>query len=79
MRNTKWIFKSEEFKSKEICVDKDIEQILYNRGVETKEEVEFFIDGTLEDLMNPSHLEDVDKAVERILEAKEKGETVWIY
>ncbi|MGL5357074.1 MAG: single-stranded-DNA-specific exonuclease RecJ, partial [Cetobacterium sp.] len=67
MRNTKWIFKSEEFESKEICVDKDIEQILYNRGIETKEEVEFFIDGTLEDLMNPSHLEDVDKAVERIL------------
>ncbi|MGL4998298.1 MAG: single-stranded-DNA-specific exonuclease RecJ [Cetobacterium sp.] len=79
MRNTKWLFKSEEFKSENRYIDKDIEQILYNRGVESKEEVDFFINGTLENLMNPSDLADVDKAVQRIIEAKEKKETVWIY
>lgn len=79
MRNTKWIFKSEKFKGKNNDIDKEIEQILYNRGIETKEEIEFFINGTLENLMNPSHLADIDKGVERVLKAKENNETIWIY
>ncbi|MGL5543838.1 MAG: single-stranded-DNA-specific exonuclease RecJ, partial [Cetobacterium sp.] len=79
MRNTKWIYKSEEFEKQNTDIDKDIEQILYNRGVVSKEEIDFFIDGTLENLMNPSDLMDVDKGVKRILEAKEKKESVWIY
>lgn len=79
MRNTKWIYKSEEFEKQNTYIDKDIEQILYNRGVVSKEEIDFFIDGTLENLMNPSDLMDVDKGVKRILEAKEKKESVWIY
>lgn len=79
MRNTKWIFKSENFKSGNNNIDKEIEQILYNRGIQSKDEVEFFINGTLENLMNPSDLSDVDKGVERILKAKENNETIWIY
>ncbi|MGL5662183.1 MAG: single-stranded-DNA-specific exonuclease RecJ, partial [Cetobacterium sp.] len=79
MRNTKWIFKSEKFKSINDNLDNEIEQILYNRGIESKDEVEFFINGTLENLMNPSDLSDVDKGVERILKAKENNETIWIY
>lgn len=79
MRNTKWIFKSENFKSVNSNIDKEIEQILFNRGIESKDEVEFFINGTLENLMNPSLLSDVDKGVERILKAKENNETIWIY
>ncbi|MGL5571460.1 single-stranded-DNA-specific exonuclease RecJ [Cetobacterium sp.] len=79
MRNTKWIFKSEKFRSINDNLDKEIEQILYNRGIESKDEVEFFINGTLEKLMNPSDLSDVDKGVERILKAKENNETIWIY
>ncbi|MEG2346598.1 MAG: single-stranded-DNA-specific exonuclease RecJ [Cetobacterium somerae] len=79
MRNTKWIFKSENFKSGNNNIDKEIEQILYNRGIQSKDEVEFFINGTLENLMNPSDLSDVDKGVERILKAKGNNETIWIY
>ena len=79
MRNTKWIFKSENFKSINSNIDKEIEQILFNRGIESKDEVEFFINGTLENLMNPSLLSDVDKGVKRILKAKENNETIWIY
>ncbi|MGL4509968.1 single-stranded-DNA-specific exonuclease RecJ [Cetobacterium sp.] len=79
MRNTKWIFKSEKFRSINDNLDKEIEQILYNRGIESKDEVEFFINGTLENLMNPSDLSDVDKGVERVLKAKENNETIWIY
>lgn len=79
MRNTKWIFKSEKFKSENNNIDKEIEQILHNRGIETKDEIEFFINGTLENLMNPSLLSDVDKGVERILQAKKNNEVIWIY
>ncbi|MDX8336215.1 single-stranded-DNA-specific exonuclease RecJ [Candidatus Cetobacterium colombiensis] len=79
MRNTKWIYKSEEFKQKNESLDKDLEQILYNRGITSKEEIEIFLNGNLENLVNPSYLSDLDKAVERILEAKIKSENVWIY
>ncbi|MGL5701846.1 MAG: single-stranded-DNA-specific exonuclease RecJ, partial [Cetobacterium sp.] len=79
MRNTKWIYKSEEFKKRNTLIDKDIEQILYNRGVVSEEEINFFIDGTLENLMNPSELAGVDTGVKRILEAKSKNESIWIY
>ncbi|MGL5202073.1 single-stranded-DNA-specific exonuclease RecJ [Cetobacterium sp.] len=79
MRNTKWIYKSEEFKKRNTLIDKDIEQILYNRGVVSEEEINFFIDGTLENLMNPSDLAGVDTGVKRILEAKSKNESIWIY
>ena len=79
MRNTKWIFKSENFKNGNNNIDKEIEQILYNRGIQSKDEVEFFINGTLENLIKPSDLSDVDKGVERILKAKENNETIWIY
>lgn len=79
MRNTKWLFKSEEFKRTHEDIDRDIEQILYNRGIISKEEIDLFIDGTLEHLMNPSDLKDIDKGVERVLRAKERGENIWIY
>ncbi|MGL5378155.1 MAG: single-stranded-DNA-specific exonuclease RecJ [Cetobacterium sp.] len=79
MRNTKWLFKKEKLVKKDVYIDSDIEQILYNRGLESKEEIDLFVSGTLENLMNPSQLSDVDKAVERILKAKMNNENVWIY
>ncbi|MCQ8212571.1 single-stranded-DNA-specific exonuclease RecJ [Cetobacterium somerae] len=79
MRNTKWLLKSQEFKRKYEEIDRDIEQILYNRGIVSKEEIELFINGNLENLMNPSDLKDIDEGVERILKAKEKNEKIWIY
>ena len=79
MRNTKWLFKSQEFESKNENIDKDIEQILFNRGIISKNDIELFINGTLENLMNPSELSDVDKGVERIIEAKKRNESIWIY
>ncbi|MGL5797208.1 MAG: DHH family phosphoesterase, partial [Cetobacterium sp.] len=79
MRNTKWLFKKEKLVKKDVLIDIDIEQILYNRGLESEEEIDLFLNGTLENLMNPSQLSDVDKAIERILEAKMNNESVWIY
>lgn len=79
MRNTRWVYKSEDFVPNGIELDKDIVQILYNRGVTEREEIDFFINGTLENLMNPSEFSDVDRAVDRILMAKSKNQSVWIY
>ena len=47
MRNTKWVFKSENFERRNENIDKEIEQILHNRGIESRDEIEFFINGTL--------------------------------
>lgn len=79
MRNTKWIFKSQEFKSRNENLDKDVEQILFNREITLKNDIELFLNGTLENLMNPNDLKDVDVGVQRILQAKEKNENIWIY
>nr|WP_307775013.1 single-stranded-DNA-specific exonuclease RecJ [uncultured Cetobacterium sp.] len=79
MRNTKWIYKTDDDIENELGLDKDIEKILFNRGIVDEKEAEIFINGNLENLMNPSDLSDVDKGVERLLLAKEKNEKVWIY
>ena len=79
MRNTKWIYKSEHFIPNNLEIDSDVEQILSNRNINTEEEIEIFLNGTVENLVNPSDLADVDKAVNRILEAIEKKENIWIY
>lgn len=78
MRNTRWIYKSNEFNI-ESELDTNIAQILYNREIRSEKEIDIFINGTLENLVNPSEFSDVDRAVERLLEAKEKNQNVWIY
>lgn len=79
MRNTKWIYKFEDKNIDLVDYDKDILAILSNRGISSKKEIEFFLNGTLNDLCNPLEFSDVEKSVERILKAKENKESVWIY
>ncbi|MEG0069938.1 single-stranded-DNA-specific exonuclease RecJ [Cetobacterium sp.] len=79
MRNTRWVYKSENFLPKDLDIDNDVAQILYNRGIVEKEEIEFFINGNLENLMNPSEFSDIDKAVDRIIMARDNSQSVWIY
>lgn len=79
MRNTKWVYRGEGIKNNDLELDSDILQILHNRGVEDKKEIDIFINGTLEDLVNPYDLAGVEEGVNRILKAKEKNEKIWIY
>lgn len=78
MRDTKWIYKKK--KNIEDCdVDLDILNILQNRDINSKEEIDEFINSRLENISSPFLLEDMGISVKRILEAKEKKESVWIY
>jgi single-stranded-DNA-specific exonuclease len=80
MRDTRWIYKNS---SNEIYnnfnLDKDITTLLYNRDIIAGEDIKTFLYGGVEDITSPFLLKDIDKAVERLERAKEKGEPVWIY
>ena len=80
MRDTRWIYKNS---SNEIYnnfnLDKDITTLLYNRDIIASEDIKTFLYGGVEDITSPFLLKDIDKAVERLEIAKEKGEPVWIY
>lgn len=76
MRNTRWIYKNIN-STDERVFNSDVEQILYNRGVQTSYEMETFIHGDLKSLINPNDLKDVDKAVTKLIKSKDKK--IWIY
>ena len=80
MRDTRWIYKNN---SNEIYnnfnLDKDITTLLYNREIIDNKDIKTFLYGGVEDITSPFLLKDIDKAVERLEIAKEKGEPVWIY
>ena len=53
--------------------------LLYERGIQTKEDLEDFLEPKLEKLHDPYLLHDMDKAVERIRRAIEDYEQILIY
>lgn len=80
MNNTKWIYRSDYIpRETSLPLDKDILNILYNRGVTEDGEIEEFLHCSLEDIADPFEIADVKRAVDRIIEAKKNGETIWIY
>ncbi len=54
-------------------------QALYNRGLRTPAEVNAFLNGGQAAVENPYKLRDMPKAVQRILRALEKQETICVY
>ncbi|WP_180270663.1 single-stranded-DNA-specific exonuclease RecJ [Sporanaerobium hydrogeniformans] len=56
-----------------------VEEILYRRGLQDKEEIANFLAPTKESLYSPYLLKDMEKAVERLIHAKEKKEQVVVY
>lgn len=54
-------------------------KLLYERGIQTKEDLTRFLQPSLEDLHDPYLLHDMDKAVERIRRAIEDYEQILIY
>ncbi|MBS5788552.1 MAG: single-stranded-DNA-specific exonuclease RecJ [Clostridioides difficile] len=57
----------------------EISQILENRGIETEEDAEIFINPSLKYLRDPFLMKDMRKAVDRIEKAMENNEKIWIY
>lgn len=54
-------------------------RILLNRGVETEEHIGSFLDAKLEDMRDPYLFEEMEQAVEKILEKANKKERIFIY
>lgn len=79
MRKTKWKYEKKEFFSNIENIDRDVLNILFNRGIEKKEDVLNFLNPSLRNLKNPYDLADMEKAKDRVLKAIEKKESIWIY
>ena len=75
--------KPSEEKVKQLAAALNIEEfvatLLVQRGIETFEQARQFFRPTLDDLHNPYLMKDMDKAVERIELAIEKGENILVF
>lgn len=80
MRNTRWIYRENSFsQNSNLNIDRDILNLLYNRDIRDEEKIYQFVNTSLDNIHSPLLLKDVDIAVERILQARESGEEIWIY
>ncbi len=82
--NKKWqIYETDENKIKEIQekyqLNKLLATILVNRNITEKEDIRLFLEPTRNDFHDPFLITDMEKAVQRIIEAIEKQEKVTIY
>lgn len=62
-----------------MSISNEIGQILLNRSIESKEDIEMFTNPSLDYLRDPFLLKDMDRAVERIKLAISEGHNIWIF
>lgn len=80
MRNTRWIYRNKSnLQSSNLNLDRDILNLLISRDIVDEKKIYDFINTSLDNISSPYLLKDMEKAVDRILLAKEKGEEIWIY
>ena len=84
MKNTKWRSKilnsnipNKEFEN--LNIDQDILNILFSRGINTKDKIETFLNPTLEKIREPLGFVDMEKTVKIIEKAIRKQKQIWIY
>lgn len=81
--NKKWeLYKADEQEVKKIeekGINKLLATILVNRGITEEEQIRIFLNPTRADFYNPYLMPDMEKAVERIIEAIDKKQKVIIY
>lgn len=81
----RWVLKKEpdaelvKQLSKELNIGIVLTRLLVLRGISTFEEARYFFRPQLSDLHDPYLMKDMDKAIERINIAKEKGESIIVY
>ncbi len=82
--NKKWEYYGKEEEKvekiqKEFGLSRLLSTILLNKGLETKEEIDVFLNPTRKDFHDPYLMPDMEFAVKRIIQAIEKQEKVIIY
>jgi len=79
----RWIFTEPSENTEELMslinVPRIIAQILLNRGVLTFDEARYFLKPTLEDLHDPFLMQDMDTAVDRIVQAIDQDESIMVF
>lgn len=65
--------------SKECGLNRILSKLLIARGIESKIEVDKFLNPSIKNICNPFKLKDVDKAIARLEKAKEKNKVIYIY
>ncbi len=65
--------------SSKVGLNKVIIKILFNRQIDTPKEIQKFLNPTLADLHDPFEMQDMDKAVRRILDALRENEKIMVY
>lgn len=65
--------------SKILKIPYSLASVLAARGISNVEEAKKYFDPSLEDLHNPFLMKDMEKAVERVVEAIKQGGLIWIH
>ena len=65
--------------AKSAGLSSEVACLLFQRGIKDESSLKKFLDPSLEDLHDPYLLHDMDKAVERIRQAIERGELILVY
>ncbi len=65
--------------AKTFGLEESVADLLYQRGIQSKEELEAFLQPNLEDLADPFLFQDMEKTVARIEEAIQNGEAILVY
>ena len=84
MTKKEWRVKSPDIeKSSALAVRPEVSpllaQLLVNRGIETVETAQTYLYPTLANLHDPFLMHGMERAVDRIHAAREKGEQIWVY
>ena len=65
--------------AKDLNISKTLAQVLVKRDISVKEDAEKFFSPSLKDLNDPFLMKNMDRAVERILQARDNEEGVWVH
>ncbi len=84
--NYRWTFKKQEGNEDHIPnlarllkIPKSLSSVLASRGIKNEKEAQAFFEPKLEDLHDPFLMDGMDLAVDRVLQAVNSGEKIWIH
>ncbi|MDP4281957.1 MAG: DHH family phosphoesterase [Bacteroidota bacterium] len=81
----RWVLKDQgdgeivKMLSSKLSIDRNLSNLLVQRGIYTFDQAKSFFRPSLEDLHDPFLMKDMDKAIERIEKALDSGEKIMIY